>query len=313
MHRLAEALNRLGREAKIIQEEEAFHPGWFKSNVNTISYAQFKLCSEISPKKDIIVLPETFLPIIDKYAAGIPKIIFNQNGAYSFGLQKGDGFPEPEKVLKLYKHSAIKHVLCISKHDEMMLKEGFDIEKRKVSRIINGIEVNLFKPGARKKRVIAYMPRKNSKDSGIVAACLKQQKWFKNEGWSMRPIDGLPQEQVAKVLQESLVFLAFGHPEGFGLPIAEAAACGCYVIGYSGLGGGELLRILSEHSSGLEIAYGDWLGFIAGCKELSKIVNYNPAKLAENLLKGSKTIRSIYNPKEMINSVGRALDSWEAQ
>ena len=94
----------------------------------------------------------------------------------------------------------------------------------------------------------------------------------------MRPIDGLPQEQVAKVLQESLVFLAFGHPEGFGLPIAEAAACGCYVIGYSErLGGGELLKILSEHSSGLEIAYGDWLGFIEGCKELSKIVNNNPA------------------------------------
>ena len=170
----------------------------------------------------------------------------------------------------------------------------------------------MFKPGQHKKRVITYMPRKNSKDSSIVAECLKQQNWFRSGDWSIKPIDGLPQKQVAEVLQESLVFLAFGHPEGFGLPIAEAAACACYVIGYSGLGGEELLKILSEHSAGLEVAYGDWLGFIVGCKELNKAVNNKPAELAENLLKGSKAIRNIYNPKEMINSVRRALDSWEA-
>ena len=44
-------------------------------------------------------------------------------------------------------------------------------------------------------------------------------------------------EEVALALQEALLFLSCGHPEGFGLPLAEAIACGCLVVGYHGLAG----------------------------------------------------------------------------
>ena len=33
MHRLAEALNHHGRDARIIQDNASFHPEWFSSNV----------------------------------------------------------------------------------------------------------------------------------------------------------------------------------------------------------------------------------------------------------------------------------------
>ena len=48
---------------------------------------------------------------------------------------------------------------------------------------------------------------------------------------------------VLQTLSSSALFLSFGHPEGFGLPVAEALACGTAVIGYSGLGGRELFNI----------------------------------------------------------------------
>jgi glycosyltransferase involved in cell wall biosynthesis len=35
------------------------------------------------------------------------------------------------------------------------------------------------------------------------------------------------------------VFLSLSDRDGFGLPPAEAMACGCYVVGYSGGGGRE--------------------------------------------------------------------------
>ena len=37
----------------------------------------------------------------------------------------------------------------------------------------------------------------------------------------------LAHSEVADFLNGALLFLAFGHPEGFGLPIAEAMASGC--------------------------------------------------------------------------------------
>lgn len=313
MHRLAEALTHLGREARIIQDNADFHPGWFSSNVLTISQSEFRTCTELRPDRDIVILPETFLPALPKYAPSLPKVLFNQNGAYSFGLKPGDGFPDPDEVLKLYAHPDLKHVLCISQHDEILLKSAFQLGDKRVSRLINGIETKLFRPDGGKKRVISYMPRKNGKDSAIVAAFLKQQSWFRESGWSLQAINGLPQGEVARQLQKSLIFLAFGHPEGFGLPLAEAASCGCYLIGYSGLGGRELMQLASEHHAGREIAYGDWLGFVQGCTELNQRLNSNQAELANSLLQYSKTIREIYGTQRMIESVQTALHRWEAQ
>ena len=92
MHRLAEALNTLGREAKIIQDNASFHPGWFKSNVLTISLSDFRSLPDLSSNRDVVILPETFLPSLPRYAPGIPKLIFNQNGSYSL-VSKGRWFP----------------------------------------------------------------------------------------------------------------------------------------------------------------------------------------------------------------------------
>ena len=313
VHRLAEALNQFGREATIIQDNASFHPGWFTSNVQTISYSDFSSSSDLRNDRDVVVLPETFLPCLPRYAPGIPKLVFNQNGAYSFGLKENDGFPTPDAVLKLYTHPDIKHVLCVSQHDEKLLKNCFQLGDHRVSRLINGIETSLFRPIESKRRLISYMPRKNSKDSSIVASFLRQQTWFREFGWSLHAVNGLPQEEVARVLQKSLIFLAFGHPEGFGLPLAEAAACGCYLIGYSGLGGRELLQLASGNHAGQEVAYGDWLGFVQACMELNERLNSNQSELVDSLLQNSKITRESYSSQKMTESVKIALNRWEGQ
>ena len=313
MHRLAEALTLLGREAKIIQDNADFHPGWFKSNTDTISESDFRLKTTLKDNRDVIILPETFLPALPKYAPGIPKIIFNQNGAYSFGLKHRDGFPSPDEVLKLYAHPDLKYVLCVSKYDEKLLKTILRENDRKLSRLINSIETKLFCPTRGKNKIISYMPRKNSKDSAVVTALLKQTEWFHKSGWSLQAINGIPQGKVANLLQKSLIFLAFGHPEGFGLPIAEAAGCGCYVIGYSGLGGRELMNLASENNAGRQIDYGDWAGFVKACEELNRFLDINESKLAKNLLKNSKAVRETYSSEMMIASVEKALLRWEAE
>ena len=46
------------------------------------------------------------------------------------------------------------------------------------------------------------------------------------------PFINISQNEVIRILKDSLIFLSFGYPEGFGLPAAEAMACGCVTIGF---------------------------------------------------------------------------------
>ena len=313
MHRFTEALAQCGREAYLIQEQADFHPGWFESQVNSISLNDWRQRSDLDPRRDVVVLPETFLPALPSYGPRLPKLLFNQNGSYSFGFREGDGFPKmPEAVLNLYSHPDLAHVLCVSQHDQQLLEHGFNLGPKRVSRLINAIETNVFRPGScNKGRVLSFMPRKNSHDAAIVAALLRQQPWFR--GWTLEPIQGLPQADVAKRLQKSLGFLSFGHPEGFGLPLAEAAACGCALIGYSGLGGRELLAMARSQRVGWEVDYGDWQGFLHATEALIGSVNEQPQSIMRRLQALSDQVREHYSWAAMIQSLKEAMPHWESQ
>ena len=90
MHRFAEALMRCGRQATLIQEQADFHPGWFKSNVNTISLADLQRRSDLDPRRDVVVLPETFLgpaPLRRRPAEAAV-----QSTGLTVSFREGDGF-----------------------------------------------------------------------------------------------------------------------------------------------------------------------------------------------------------------------------
>ena len=62
------------------------------------------------------------------------------------------------------------------------------------------------------------------------------------QGWELVRLDGLRQTEFAAGLRSSRITLCLPYQEGFGLPAAEAMACGNYVIGFHGFGGREFMR-----------------------------------------------------------------------
>ena len=310
MHRLCEVLASSGRNATLIQDDESFHPRWFQSDVNTISREKWIKRSDLNVRRDVVVLPETFANVFYTYAPGLPKVIFNQNGSYTFGQRTHKPWPNPNEILKIYTDDDLFSVLCVSRYDEDLLVKCLGIDSRRVSRLVNPIESKLFCLGSKKRRQISYMPRKHTQDASIVTALLENQPWW--PGWKLVPIHEKSQVEVAHILQESIAFLAFGHPEGFGLPLAEAMACGCALIGYSGLGGRELFQMGLKHGFAYEVAFGDWYGFIQGVYKLNQLLNHQRSHLLTQLSSCSNHVRTSYSKDVFADCVDDAFNRIES-
>ena len=101
------------------------------------------------------------------------------------------------------------------------------------------------RPGGRVR--IAFMPRKNkalAEQIRLLALELIEGRGIETEFVS---IHNLEREAVADILASCHIFLSTGFPEGFALPPAEAMACGCVPVGFSGLGGFEYMRNPQPH------------------------------------------------------------------
>ena len=309
MHRLCECIHDLGFEAHLIQDDPDFHPGWFNSNVSTISlhrWISLRDNGELNSSQDVVIVPETFLPVLGTYAASLPVVIFNQNGSYSFGTTNSKKRWKPDVVVNNYHHSRVVHVMCVSRHDQSLLINGFGLPPERVSCIRNGLEIDHCIPTSPKSLRMAFMPRKNAFDASIVSELLQRQHWMKR--WQLVEISSQSHSNVIKALQASTLFLSFGHPEGFGLPVAESMACGCAVVGYSGLGGRELFDLGKGYSTTREVAYGDWYGFVSAAQAFDQQARDDPRDLGSRLLKASQAVRRLYSREKMLSSVNDSLN-----
>lgn len=311
MHRLAEAIEASGRSATLIQDSKDFHPGWFSSCVNTISHHDWLHLRDnsLSPLNNVVIFPETYITSVSEYSANLPAVIFNQNAAYTFGLNPQKSFLKPSSVFSLYRQPCIKHVLCVSHYDYAFLSEYICPDSNNVSLIVNGLEDSIsYGPGPKSKRIL-YMPRKNLCDATVVSSLISATSTLGS--WEVSPVDSLPHSNVIDLLRSSLLFLSFGHPEGFGLPVAEALGCGCAVIGYSGLGGRELFEIAGRYQMAHEVLLGDWSGFMQAIKDFDASYCHHPDEVLSRLQDVSCDVVATYNFKAMIDSVGVAMSKIE--
>lgn len=182
-------------------------------------------------KTDFLVIPEVYGPDIKDVAKGVKKVIFNQNAHYTFSrysLKKND-------LKTPYLSDDIVSTIVVSEHSSNYLKFAFpDIN---LVRIHCGIDGSVFKYSSQKKKQIAFMPRKLPEQLSQVINILKFRGVLND--FSLVAVDNKTEKEVAKILQESLIFLSFSTREGCPLPPLEAMACGCIVVGYHGGGGRE--------------------------------------------------------------------------
>jgi glycosyltransferase involved in cell wall biosynthesis len=277
LYRHVDVLNKHGFSASILHEQSGFRCTWFVNDTR-VSYA----ADTPRVNSDYLVIPEIYGPRTVHMVRGMNKVIFNQSGYATFK----DYTLDQQDLVTPYTDAEFLATIVVSRDSELYLQYAF--RNHKVFRIHNSIDPSLFYP-ADKRRQICFMPNKNPGDLVQVINLLK----FRNAlaDFELAPIAGKTETEAARILRESLIFLSLGHPEGFGLPAAEAMACGCITVGYHGRGGAEFFR----NEFAFPIEAGDTVGFAKAVEEVVQRYRCDPGPLSAMAEQASAFIRSEYS------------------
>lgn len=271
IYRQVDILNASGFDASVLHENPFFKCTWFKNDtkivhseklfedirkqhknftkkkslkkvIKTIKVGVLGVFENMGKKKskalqvkldDIFVFPEIYAFAASHIYAENRKVIYNQNCYYTFANLS---LKTTIKLPYLDKNT----ITTIVASEEAVNYLGYVYPNINLFRIHYGIDERVFNYSFSKKRQIAYMPRKLHEDVIQVIGILKERALINS--WEFIEINNMTETQVAEIFKESAIFLSFNHREGFGMPPAEAMACGCVVIGYTGFGGKEYFK-----------------------------------------------------------------------
>ena len=288
LYRHVDVLMRNGFSASILHQQQGFRCTWF-TNSTPIRYLSDVRLS----KTDFLVIPEIYGPNIaalrELPAIGpkVRKVIFNQNAYYTFLGHSLEAVTHTGLTMPYAMDGEFVATLVVSEDSRRYLEYAFP--GTPVYRIHNAIDTGLFAFREQKSRQICFMPRKHPEDALQVLALLRLRGAL--DGVRVRVIEHRNEREVAAIMQESLIFLSFGYPEGCPLPPAEAMACGCLVVGYDGFGGREYFRPEFSHP----VPVGDIVGYAAALERLLAEHARDPAALCERARRGAGYIREHYS------------------
>lgn len=328
IYRQVDILRANGFDAYILHSKKGFRPDWFKNSTPIITYKDFYFEKKINSirekiirknklkhklkiiyytflkktisnnkidESDIIIFPEVYGLLINFILPKNKKVIFNQNCYYTFDL-----YPINDKAVSSpYTNSNTLATIVASKDafDYM----NFVFPAINLFKIRLGINSDVFSYSQDKSKQIAFMPRKLPEDVVQVINILKEHNQIPE--WEFVEIDNMNETEVATVLQKSAIFLSFNTREGFGLPPAEAMACGCVVIGYQGRGGEEYF----DKSFSYPINDRDIISFVKEIESVCKMFNENHVSFIDKGKKASDFILNEYNSKNEENDL---LEIW---
>ncbi len=278
IYRHVDVLNRNGFSARVLHTKPGFRCTWFQNDTPVV----YTESTQLTPA-DYLVVPEIWGPRMARLAPGIKKVILNQNGYLTFRgytLDKNDRetpYLSPEVVA----------TITVSEDSVRYLQYVFP--QHRVLRMHYAIDQSMFYPVSTKRKQIAVMPRKNPDDLLQVVSMLKLRGVLSD--FDILPIQNMSHEQAAAALRDSAIFLSFSSIEGFGLPPAEAMACGCITIGYHGRGGKEFFR--PEFSYPIE--FGDIEGYARTVEAVLNQFRIDPTPLWNQAALASQYIRQHYS------------------
>lgn len=296
IYRHVDILNHYGFNAAIVHGEQDFRCHWFENQTRILYEGTFNLGD-----RPYVVVPEVYeLKYFDQLG-DLPRVIFNQNAYYSFDHVGAN----LDTARSPYLHPNLAAVFTASADGMAYLSHAFPHLRanQTLFRLHYSIDPQLFYPAGPKKKQLCFLSRKNYPDALQVLQILSHRQAYGN--FRVYRIDNTSQSEVARIFRESAIFLSFGGPEGFGLPVAEAMACGCLVVGYHGGGGRELF----DPAFSWSIPKGEILSFAQTVEALLADYQTDSAPFEAQAQQAAEFIANTYSPRR---EVFELISAWVA-
>ena len=230
IYRHVDLLNDQGMPAAVFHEPEGFRCDWFQNQTRIVSSRSIRFHAD-----DILVVPECYGPGLHLIPPNVRKVIFNQGPHHTFDrvdlVATNPGAPY-EQLTNLH------GLLTVSQDGAELLRLAFP--GIRVGVVRNVIDQDIFGLGSEPARHrIGYVPSRRPEELHQLLHLVRALGVGIGDSWELVPIQGQTENEVATILRSCAIFLSLSDRDGFGLPPAEAMACGSYVVGYPGGGGRE--------------------------------------------------------------------------
>jgi hypothetical protein len=193
---------------------------------------------------------------------------------------------------------AFDAVLCTSDASEAALRA---VGCRDVRRVVLRVGRSGMGYREKKRRRIAYMPRKRPHEAAFAAKLLRDAP--EAAGFEITELARMDDSALAEALGETLLFLSFSDREGFGLPPAEALLCGCLVVGYDGIGGREYFDLDAARA----VPDSDVVALVRTARAVLAAYAEDPGPLDADRRKAAREIAARYSAEAFAASVLRAF------
>lgn len=253
IYRHVDILNDAGVSAAVLHHSEGFACRWFEHSTRTLGAPSVALSGD-----DILVVPEIYGPFLQRLPRAPRLVAFSQNAYLTF-----EHLAPPLRP----PYDLFEAALTISPDSAEYLRFAFP--GLEVAIVANAIDPAVFHPADRAPgRRLALMPRKRPAEAEEILRLLGDRL----RGWEVVRIDGVSEAEAAAMLRTAPIFLALGRREGFGLPVAEAMASGCFTVGFPAFGGRELF----DPSFSVAVEDGDVLAAARGLAEAMERYESSP-------------------------------------
>lgn len=286
LYRHAQRLVELGFDAWIVHQKRPFRVTWHGYEAPTIWLSERPQFTT----KDILVIPEVMPQIMQQTArfAGERIVIALSWSPTYWNLSAGQD----------WRTYGIDKVITKSPLIRSYLRWSMDIEATLISEYVNEKRYR-YAPEVKRPKV-CYLTRKERSATWLHSVLYAKGKPFTEFEWM--PLRELSEDEYARHLREASVYISTNMQEGMNTSVLEAMACGCLVVGYSGIGG-FYMEGAGEARNCILVENGNVPALGEQLEEALRRLSADPAAYAPVIQNGRRTAAAFQNPDDEADSL----------